>query len=1207
MAKSQLRLLCVALFLLFSVLVPPGTAATEEKPSAPLSSLSSKTSSTNFLVDLSSQEKEWLAQHKTIRIAFDGHFPPYSFLNENDELEGLAVDMVKLLAERLGLALEVDSRLLWKDLYAAAKRREVDVVATMGDRPERQEWFLFTRPYIFKSMAIITRKETTDIIGPDDLPGRKVALVRGYQYVKPLLAKYPGIKPEFVDTMLEGFNAVAVGRADAVIAFQAAACHLMARYQITTLKLAAIYDRDQFTESLAIRKDWPALYSLLEKQLEKLSASERAAINQRWLTFGEPPGLDRKTLIRYLFLLAAGVILFAGVFIFWNRLLQRQVKLKTQQLQNQLHEQQKIEKTLKESETRFRAIFNASNDGIFIHDVETGAIIDVNPKACEMFGYSREELLRVDVGAISSGVFPYTQDEAVIWVQKAVAAGPQLFEWQGKHKSGRIFWDEVNMRKAVIGAVDRVIVSVRDISERKDVEATLLASEQRLKEAQAIAHIGYWDLDIENNRLIWSDEVYRIFDLEPQAFAATYEAFIERIHPDDREAVDRAYRNSLENRAVYEIEHRLLLPDGKIKYVNERCVTKYDEQGRPQRSIGTVQDITERKVTEAEIRRLNEELKAQLVDLTREIEHRRISENGLRIFQNMADGVTELISFVDRSYIYRAVNEAYCLYHGLEKAEIIGRTIAQLHGQNIFAELIKPVIDQALAGESSQYEAWFDFAGKGRRFVLVEYRPLLNKDKIVDGVVVAVHDLTSRKKTEDQLDQRLREMAVINKLSDHLTLDLEFKQLVEFVMNEITHHVSCDVALFYSLDDGQLFLKGIFPEKERPLGDVHQIGICLCGLAAQGEAIHSLDIHKDPRCTLNECKKAGIRSFAALPFKVGEEILGVLGVASKSIYDYGPQVDFLATFAATVAIGWQNIKLYQKVSESVKEREVQIEKLERTEKALKQARSGLEEKVKRRTADLDEARRALLNLVDDMQHANDKLQELDRLKSMFIASMSHELRTPLNSVIGFSAILKDEWLGPLNEEQKTNLETILRSGKHLLSLINDVIDISKIEAGTIEPEITEFDLDEVIQEAASPLKSEAEGKGLEFKLESFPQLILSDRRRLLQVLLNLLSNAVKFTEQGSVLLTVRFLAEPEKIEIRVTDTGIGISPEDMGKLFKPFSRLHDAGRSEYPGTGLGLYLCQKIVDEILDGTIKVESIVGRGSAFYVTIPLRVKR
>ncbi len=276
------------------------------------------------------------------------------------------------------------------------------------------------------------------------------------------------------------------------------------------------------------------------------------------------------------------------------------------------------------------------------------------------------------------------------------------------------------------------------------------------------------------------------------------------------------------------------------------------------------------------------------------------------------------------------------------------------------------------------------------------------------------------------------------------------------------------------------------------------------------------------------------------------------------------------------------------------------------ENKLQRYKDGLEKRVVERTAELDDARQALLNLVEDLNAANQQLQELDRLKSMFIASMSHELRTPLNSVIGFSSILLDEWLGPLNEEQKLNMDAILRSGKHLLSLINDVIDISKVEAGTIEPHIEDFDLQEVMQEALEALKGEAESKGLTLQLEDFPQMVRSDRRRLLQILLNLLSNGIKFTHHGSVSLAARLLDDQEKVEIRVSDTGIGISEEDMGKLFQPFSRIHDVGQSEYPGTGLGLYLCKKIAAEILGGIITVKSTVGKGSVFSVIIPVRVE-
>ncbi|MEI7849285.1 MAG: PAS domain-containing protein, partial [Chloroflexota bacterium] len=138
----------------------------------------------------------------------------------------------------------------------------------------------------------------------------------------------------------------------------------------------------------------------------------------------------------------------------------------------------------------------------------------------------------------------------------------------------------------------------QEIVERRQAEAAMRESEKRLKEAQRIALIGNWELDLDNNNLTWSDEIYRIFEIDPTKFGASYAAFLDAIHPADREAVDQAYTTSLQTRSSYEIDHRLLMPDGRVKYVLERCESFYSVDGHPLRSVGTVQDITERKHTE---------------------------------------------------------------------------------------------------------------------------------------------------------------------------------------------------------------------------------------------------------------------------------------------------------------------------------------------------------------------------------------------------------------------------------------------------------------------------------------------------------------------------------------------------------------------------------------------------------------------------------
>jgi PAS domain S-box-containing protein len=268
---------------------------------------------------------------------------------------------------------------------------------------------------------------------------------------------------------------------------------------------------------------------------------------------------------------------------------------------------------------------------------------------------------------------------------------------------------------------------------------------------------------------------------------------------------------------------------------------------------------------------------------------------------------------------------------------------------------------------------------------------------------------------------------------------------------------------------------------------------------------------------------------------------------------------------------------------------VDITDLKQIEDTLKKSQAGLETQVEARTRELK------LAMIE--------AQEADQLKSAFLASMSHELHTPLNSIIGFSGLLLQGIVGPLNDEQQKQLGMVQNSARHLLSLINEVLDLSKIEAGQLEVARETFHAKEAIEKVIQTVGPLADKKNLLLKTAVAPEVreITSDRKRLEQILINLVNNAVKFTEKGTIRLDCRI--EENRLVMQVTDTGIGIEPQDMDKIFRAFQQLDSGLARRYEGTGLGLSICRKLT-QLLNGDLRAESSgPGQGSTFTVSLPL----
>ncbi len=312
----------------------------------------------------------------------------------------------------------------------------------------------------------------------------------------------------------------------------------------------------------------------------------------------------------------------------------------------------------------------------------------------------------------------------------------------------------------------------------------------------------------------------------------------------------------------------------------------------------------------------------------------------------------------------------------------------------------------------------------------------------------------------------------------------------------------------------------------------------------------------------------GVRSYFSIPLRVEGALIGALNLGASQPHQLeNEHIMIAAEVAKPLALGIRKSQLHDKV--------------------LAHA-ATMESRVAERTSELAEAK--------------EQAEAADRVKSAFLATMSHELRTPLNSIIGFTGIMLKRLSGPLNEEQTKQLGMVQGSARHLLSLINDVLDISKIEAGQIEVNAVPCDLGPVINRTVDSVMPAAHQKQLRLTTQLPPGLepVIADPRRVEQVLLNLVNNAVKFTTVGQVCVSCE--PQGESMVVRVADTGCGIRSTDLERLFQPFQQLDSGISRQHDGTGLGLAICKRLV-ELMGGRLTVESTFGAGSTFSFTLPV----
>jgi PAS domain S-box-containing protein len=769
-----------------------------------------------------------------------------------------------------------------------------------------------------------------------------------------------------------------------------------------------------------------------------------------------------------------------------------------------------------------------------------------------------------------------------------------------------------------------------EVAEHRKDEQALKESEERLERSQEIAHLGGWELDLVNNKLSWSDEIYRIFGLKPQEFGATYEAFLDNVHPDDRAAVDNAYNGSVrEGRDTYEIEHRIIRKDsGEVRYVHEKCQHVKDESGKILRSLGMVHDITERKKAEQELKESEERFRAIADASPVPIAVSRVS-GGQILYTN------------------RAYNEAF----GFAEGELIGRKAPDLYADPGDRNILIRILDEQ--GFLANCEVRVKQADGTPFWVST------SMSKIQFGgepaILAASIDITERKEIEetlqkayDELEARVQErtgeLAEANKL-----LEME-KQRFNDVLEMLPVYV-----ILLSPDYHVPFANRFFEERFGKSGDkrcyeylfnrTEPCEICETFKVLKtnvplhwewtGPDKHNYDIYDFPFTDTDGSPlimEVGIdvteqiKAQEALR-KTHDELEMRVKERTKELRETRDYLDNLFNYANAPIIVWNPDyeitrfnqafeRLTGRTAEEVIGGKINIlfpdDSHDESMRHIHQATSGARwETVEIPIQHKDGTVRILLwnsanlyaqdgkTVIATIAQGQDitERKRAEQMKDEFIGLVSHELRTPMTVISGSLRTATSENIS--SEDKDTLLQNAIEGADSLSAILENLLELSRYQAGRLQLHTEAVNIPDAARGVIERLKPRAEDHKFLVEFPDDLPPVKADPIRVERILYNLLENAVKYSPETSV---IRVFARKEKkmVVTGVADKGTGMSREDQSRIFELFERLGRSAKSQ--GLGLGLVVCKRLV-EAQGGQIRVESKPNKGSTFYFTLPL----
>ena len=768
----------------------------------------------------------------------------------------------------------------------------------------------------------------------------------------------------------------------------------------------------------------------------------------------------------------------------------------------------------------------SSNDAILTTDLG-GRITQVNPAFTKMSGYTEEEIIGRTPNVLNSGLQP---KELFQQMWNTILAGEI---WRGelvnKRKDGTLY----NVDQTILpvrndeGKLTGFLATERDITENKKAESQL-----RLQGAA---------LESAANAIAITDKYGSIQWINPAFTNLTGYTFEEAVGQNPRvlnsgEQDKDFFKNLWEtvlSGKVWQNEIINRRKDGTL-YSEEMTITPVlNAKQEVDYFIAIKQDISARKKAEEDLTRFK----------------LGIETSGDAIFMTDIEGK---IVFA---------NSAFEAIYGYTPAEALGNTpriiksglIPQEQYQYFWGTLLSK---QAVTGELINKT-------KDGRLVSIAgtNSPILDEKGNVLGFLAVHHDITDRKKAEEELQKRNTYLAASAEISRLVTSTLDLSAIFSRTVNLINERFGFYHAAIFIVEETGFNAAlreatgsaGAEMKENKHTLQVNSKSI-VGKVTAEGQAVVVNNTALDPLHKINPLLPE-TRAEAAIPLRIGSRVIGAIDIQAKIENAFTEdEIAVLQTLADQIAVAIDNARSFELSQQAVME-----------------------------------------------------MREIDRLKSQFLANMSHELRTPLNSIIGFSRVIIKGIDGPVTELQQQDLTAIYNSGQHLLGLINDILDLAKIEAGKMELAFDEVNISDIVSSVLSTMSGLVKDRPIEMKRIIEPNLptVRADAIRIRQVMINLLSNASKFTDEGDIIVEVglqRGSTGRSEMKVSVKDTGPGISKQDQEKLFQAFSQVDDSPTRKTGGTGLGLSICQQLIN-MHGGKIWIDSEVGRGSTFHFTLPL----